>query len=141
MLSNQDVHTQTLCFRGEGWDRQPAVAYSKLIIHASPASCDPRLYTSTGSGKGKRQRLRMNMGRSQLDYVHTYTVKPVYNDHSRDQVIMVFVDRWSLCRGAIVLFWWFLDQSTVVSIDRWSFYKSGLYDRFHCTYACRHSGN
>ena len=32
------------------------------------------------------------------------TVKPVHKDHSRDQVIMVFVDRWSLCRGAIVLF-------------------------------------
>ena len=41
-------------------------------------------------------------------YYHTYstylsTVKPVYKDHPRDQVIVVFVDRWSLCRGAIVL--------------------------------------
>ena len=38
-------------------------------------------------------------------HVHTYirTVKPVYKDHSRDQVIMVFVDRWSLCRDVIVL--------------------------------------
>ena len=36
--------------------------------------------------------------------LYVYTVKPVYKDHSRDQVIMVFVDRWSLCRGAIVLF-------------------------------------
>ena len=29
-----------------------------------------------------------------------HTVKPVYNDHSRDQVIVVSVDRWSLYRGA-----------------------------------------
>ena len=31
-----------------------------------------------------------------------YTIKPVYNDRSRDQVIVVFVDRWSLYRGEVV---------------------------------------
>ena len=35
-------------------------------------------------------------------YIYIYTVKPVYNDHSRDQVIVVFVDRWSLFRGEVV---------------------------------------
>ena len=48
------------------------------------------------------------------------TMKPVYKDHSRDQVIMVFIDRWSLCRGVTVLIYWFLDLSRVVFIDRWS---------------------
>ena len=52
--------------------------------------------------------------------------KPVYSNHSRDQVIMAFVDRCSLCRCVLVLFWWFKDQPTVVSIDRWSFYTGGL---------------
>ena len=33
---------------------------------------------------------------------YTITVKPVYNDHSREQVIVVSVDRWSLYRGALV---------------------------------------
>ena len=47
--------------------------------------------------------------------------KPVYKDHSRDQVIVVSVDRWSLCGGATVLSKWFTDQQIVVSIDRWSF--------------------
>ena len=28
---------------------------------------------------------------------YSTTVKPVYKDHSRGQVVMVFVDRWSLC--------------------------------------------
>ena len=35
-----------------------------------------------------------------------YTVKPVYNNHSRDQVIVVSVDRWSLYRGALVQLKW-----------------------------------
>ena len=36
-------------------------------------------------------------------YMRIYnTVKPVYNDHSRGQVIVVSVDRWSLYRGALV---------------------------------------
>ena len=34
--------------------------------------------------------------------VYTCTVKPVYNNHSRDQVIVVSVDRWSLYGGAVV---------------------------------------
>ena len=38
---------------------------------------------------------------------------------------MVSIDRWALCRGAIVLIYWFLDLSRVVSIDRWSFYTGG----------------
>ena len=53
-------------------------------------------------------------------------VKPVYNDHSRDQVIVVSVDRWSLYRGTIVHLKWAMTQPTVVSIDRWSLYASGL---------------
>ena len=51
-----------------------------------------------------------------------HTVKPVYNDHSRDQVMVVFVDRWSLYRGEVVLLKWPMEQPTVVSVDRWSFY-------------------
>ena len=60
--------------------------------------------------------------------VRTYvcTVKPVYNDHSRDQVIVVSVDRWSLYGGVVVLLKWTMSQPTVVSIDRWSFHASGL---------------
>ena len=91
-------------------------------------------------------------------YVHT--VEPVCNYHSMDQVIVVSVDRWSLCKGALVrttevdnepaycgLYidrWslyrdalvqlkWTMHQPTVVSIDRWSFYASVLSDRFYCT--------
>ena len=47
------------------------------------------------------------------------TVTPVYKDPSGDQAVVVSIDRWSLCRDGIALFWWFLDQSTVVTIDRW----------------------
>ena len=54
------------------------------------------------------------------------TVKPLYSDHSRDQLRVVFVDRWSLYRGALVSLRWPMEQPTVVSIDRWSF----------CTSAC-----
>ena len=38
-------------------------------------------------------------------YVRTYvhTVKLVYKDRSRHQVIVVAIDRWSLSRGAVVL--------------------------------------
>ena len=36
----------------------------------------------------------------------TSTVKPVYKDHFRDQVIMVSEDRWSLYRGALVTLKW-----------------------------------
>ena len=57
----------------------------------------------------------------------------VYNDHSRDQVMVVSVDRWSLYRGASVSLRWPMEQPTVVSIDRWSFYTRGLSDRSHCT--------
>ena len=75
-------------------------------------------------------------------YVHTYvcyssnvismshirtcvhTVKPVYNDHSRDQVFVVSVDRWSLYEGALVQPKWTMSQTTVVSVDRWSLYVS-----------------
>ena len=66
--------------------------------------------------------------RMYVQYVHTYvcTVKPVYNDHSRDQVIVVSVDRWSLYGGVVVLLKWTMSQPTVVSIDRWSFHASGL---------------
>ena len=54
------------------------------------------------------------------------TVKPVYKDHIRDQVITVSVDRCSLCGGAIVLPERFTDQRVVVSINRWSSYTSGF---------------
>ena len=54
------------------------------------------------------------------------TVKPVYKDHLRDQVIVVSVDRLFLCRGAVVLHEWFTDQHIVVSIDGWSHCTSGL---------------
>ena len=38
--------------------------------------------------------------------VHTNigrTVKPVYKDHSKEHLIMVSTNMWSLCRGATVL--------------------------------------
>ena len=53
-------------------------------------------------------------------------VKPIRNDHSRNQVIVVSVDRWSSYRGALVQLKWTMSQPTVVSIDRWSLYASGL---------------
>ena len=64
-------------------------------------------------------------------YMYAYicnasTVKPVYNNHSMDQVIVVSVDRWSLYRGALVQLKWTMSQTTVVSIDRRSLYASGL---------------
>ena len=54
------------------------------------------------------------------------TVKPVYNDYSRDQVLVVSVDRWSLYRGASVQLKWTIDQPTVASIDRWFLNASGI---------------
>ena len=62
----------------------------------------------------------------------TNTVKPVYNDHSWDQMIVVSVDRWSMCGGALVQLKWAMNQPTMVSMDMWSSYASGLQDRFHC---------
>ena len=43
------------------------------------------------------------------------TVKPVYKDHSRDQVLVVSVDRWSLYRGVLVSLRWPMEQPTVVT--------------------------
>ena len=57
--------------------------------------------------------------------IYTYS-KPVYNDHSRDQVIVVSVDRWSFYGGVLVQLKWTIDQPTVDSIDRWSLNVSGL---------------
>ena len=59
-------------------------------------------------------------------YPFWHTVKPVYNDHSRDQVMVVFADKWSLYRGALVALRWSVEQPTVASIGRWSFYANGL---------------
>ena len=42
-----------------------------------------------------------------------------------DRRIVVSIDRWSLCRGAMVLPESFTEQRIVVSIDRWSFYTNG----------------
>ena len=47
------------------------------------------------------------------------TAKPVYNNHSRDQVIVVSVDRWSLY-NVLVSKRWTIKQPTVVTIDRWT---------------------
>ena len=54
------------------------------------------------------------------------TVKPVYNSYSRDPVLVVFVDRWSLYRGALVSPRWPMEHPTVVTIDRWSVYRGAL---------------
>ena len=61
------------------------------------------------------------------------TLNPVYNNHSRDQVMVVFVDRWSLYRGALVSLRWLMEYPTVVTIDRWPFYTSDLCRQVHCT--------
>ena len=58
--------------------------------------------------------------------VSLYTVKPVDSDHSRDQVMVVSVDRWSSYRGALVSLRWPMEQPTVVTIDRWSLYRGVL---------------
>ena len=57
----------------------------------------------------------------QLHIMCAYTVKPAYNDHSRDQVIVVFVDRCMvLYRSALVQLRWKMSQPNVVSTGRWS---------------------
>ena len=55
------------------------------------------------------------------------TVMPVYNDHSKDPVMVVSVDRWSSYRGALVSLRWPMEQSTVVTVDRWSSRQVSLY--------------
>ena len=40
--------------------------------------------------------------------------------------IVLFVDRWSLYRGALVTLRWPMEQPTVVSVDWWPFYTGGL---------------
>ena len=34
--------------------------------------------------------------------MHIHTVQPVYSNHSRDQVTVPLIDRWSLYRGVLV---------------------------------------
>ena len=46
--------------------------------------------------------------------------KPVYKDHLKNEVVEVFVDRWSLYRGALISLRWSMDQPAVVTMDRWS---------------------
>ena len=58
---------------------------------------------------------------------HVCTTKPVYSNHSRDQVIVVSVDRWSLYGGILVQLKWTMNQPAVVSIDRWSLRQDLLY--------------
>ena len=48
------------------------------------------------------------------------TIKPVYNDCSRYQVMVASVDRWPIYRGTLVSLKSAVEQPTVVSIDRWS---------------------
>ena len=62
----------------------------------------------------------------EYEYIQ-YTVKPVYNDNSRDQVIVVSVDGWSLYRGALVPLRWPMEHPKVVSIDRWALRQASLY--------------
>ena len=64
-------------------------------------------------------------------------VKPVYSDHSWDQVIGVSADRWSLYRGAIVQLKLTVSQPTVVSIDMWSLYGIGLFVKTSFTVSCK----
>ena len=53
--------------------------------------------------------LRLNTARAFVNALKTrqgrfvYTVKPVYNDHPRDLIYVVVVDRWSLFRGSFIL--------------------------------------
>ena len=56
--------------------------------------------------------------------IHTYvcTAKPVYNNHSSDQMIVSFTDRLSLYRSVLVSLRWPMEQTTVVSMDRWSYF-------------------
>ena len=72
-------------------------------------------------------------------YIHTYvhSVNPVYSNHLKDQVMVVFVDRWSLYRGSLVSLGCPVRQLTVITVDRWSFYTSHLQDSLRCT--CIHT--
>ena len=49
-----------------------------------------------------------------------HITNPVCNDHSRDQAIVVPVDRRSLYGGVSVQLKYTMNQPTVVSTDRWS---------------------
>ena len=53
------------------------------------------------------------------------TVKRVYSNHSRDQM-MAFTDRWSSYRGALISLRWPMEQPTGVTIDRWSLYRGAV---------------
>ena len=67
-----------------------------------------------------------------VNSIHSFTYsKTCIQDHSRDQVFVVSVDRWRSCRGAIALMKWFTNQLTVVTTDRWSSYSGGLQGRLH----------
>ena len=46
--------------------------------------------------------------------------KSFYKDHLKNEVVEVFVDRWSLYRGALISLRWSMDQPAVVTMDRWS---------------------
>ena len=48
------------------------------------------------------------------------TVRPVYNNHSRDYVLVGSVDRWSLYRGTLVSLRWPMEQL------QWSLYTGRL---------------
>ena len=62
-------------------------------------------------------------------HMKIHTVEPVHKDHSRNQVTVVSVDRWSLYKDALVPLKWPMNQPTVVTVDRWSSYASGLEDQ------------
>ena len=41
-------------------------------------------------------------------------------------MMVLFADRWSLHRGALVSLKWPMEQTTVVTIDRWSLYRGAV---------------
>jgi hypothetical protein len=65
--------------------------------------------------------------KSRLKHVHS--VELVYIDHSRDQVVVVVMDKWSLCKDVTVFMEWFKDQPVVVTTDKWSLIEVSLYVR------------
>ena len=88
--------------------------------------------TTTGGGGLKTtlgSKLLQSITTHPCMYIRTHSSqysKPVYNDHSRNQVMVVSVDRWSLYRGAFVLLRWTMEQTTVVTVDRWSLYRGAF---------------
>ncbi len=73
--------------------------------------------------KNKKNRLSVLKMVHNLFFVNT--IKPLYNDHARDPIIVAVVDKWSLFRGHLFNESSNWNYKMMVVIDSWSLFGGG----------------